>query len=215
MIRTNVVKLTVIPAMAFRQKLPSGDIGILIVKPGVSQPGMATISKKTGEPVPAANTPAKGYPKEAFEEAIRLTAGMPYRKLGNIKVTAEFLEEPAEDQSEAVKEEVVVDSEDYRKITEHFTDDSGKLSYSLINKEFIQFAKRSTIVQTMIQDGDKEDDIVNYIVANKFRNITGNDDLSDEQVQKIVELLDEVSPQSVFKELKSEIRKDLRDAKNK
>ena len=40
MIRTNVVNLTVIPAIAYRQKLPSGGSGVTILRYAVEQPGI-------------------------------------------------------------------------------------------------------------------------------------------------------------------------------
>ena len=43
----------------------------------------------------------------------------------------------------------------------------------------------------------------------KFRNVTGNKDLTDEQVLKMAELLDEVSPKGVFKDLTADIRAQL------
>ncbi len=59
MIRTNVVKLATIPAIAFRQKLTAGGSGITILRPDVKQPGIASISTKTGEAIPAKNTDVK------------------------------------------------------------------------------------------------------------------------------------------------------------
>ena len=83
MIRTNSVTLTALPeAIAYRRKLPSGGSAIVIVRGDMTQPGIAGISKSTGEPIIAANTPKDTYPAEAFQEAIELTAGMPYRKQG-------------------------------------------------------------------------------------------------------------------------------------
>ena len=49
----------------------------------------------------------------------------------------------------------------------------------------------------------------------KFRTITGNGDLIDEQALKMAELLDEVSPKGVFKELNAEIRAKLGKGKKK
>lgn len=59
MIRTNVVKLETMQAFAYRQKLKAGDLCIVIVKPDVQQPGMAGVSRKTGEPVLTKNTDPK------------------------------------------------------------------------------------------------------------------------------------------------------------
>jgi len=120
-------------------------------------------------------------------------------------------EAPAE--GEAVEEEIVVDSTDYQKIVDHYTDKNGKLSYQLLNKEMIQFAHRSSRVRKMLSDGVSEDAIRLYIAGVRFRSITEDPGLTDAQVLAITELLDEVSPKGVFKELNSEIRKELKSAK--
>ena len=205
MIRTKVVNLTKIKGIAFRQKLPSGGSGIVILREGVAQPGIASISKTSGEAIPTANTPTDVYPPDVFKEAISLTAGLPYKKLGKVELSDEIaVEEPAERQ---VEEEVIVDSEEYAKIVEKYTDKNGKLSYELLNKDMIKFAYSSSVVRKMVQDGESDDEIRLYIAGTKFRKITGNPELSDAQVLKIVELLDEVSPKGVFKEFNEELRK--------
>lgn len=43
-------------------------------------------------------------------------------------------------------------------------------------------------------DGKTAVTIKNYVVANKLRNITGNDKLTSKEIKKMVEMLDEVSP---------------------
>ena len=208
MYRTNAVKLSVIPALAYRQRLTSGGSGITILRPDAKQPGIASISKTSGEAIPAANTPEKLYPAEAFAEAIALTAGMPYRKQKNIRVTEAMVAEPIGEETE--EKDVVIDSSDYQKIVEHYTDKNGKLSYDLINRDMIKFAHSSSIVREMIAEGEGAANIRGYITGMKFRNITENRDLTDDQVQKISELLDEVSPKGVYKELNSELRKLLK-----
>lgn len=214
MIRTNVVKLTTIPAIGFRQKLTAGGSGITILRPDAKQPGIASISKTSGEAIPSKNTDTKLYPLEAFKEVMNLTLGMPYKKQGNVKVTADMVAVPAEEtKEEPVEEEVIVSSEDYDKIVSQYLDKNGVLSYDLMNRDFIRFMKSSTIVNEMIVERSSEKMIRSYIVGNRFRNITGNDDLTDREIAKIVELLDEVSPRGVFKELNSEIRKALGSAK--
>lgn len=207
MVRTNVVKLTVIPAIAFRQRLTAGDTGIVIMRADASQPGIASISKTSGKAIPAANVDQKLYPEEAFDEALKLTVGMPFRKQKNVKITEDLQPVPVDDESGKIEEEVVVDSAEYQKIVDAYTDKNGKLSYDLMNKDFIKFAHSSSIVRKMIEDGKSTAAIRNYIVSNKFRNIAGNDKLDSKQLKKIVDMLDEVSPKGVFKELNAEIRK--------
>ena len=210
MIRTNVVALTSVPGVAFRQKLSSGGSGIVILREGCQQPGIASISKTSGEAIPAKNNPKKMYPKEAFQEAIALTSGLPYKKQGSVRLQEKKLSYEAPAEAEAVEEEVIVDSEDYRKIVDRYTDKNGKLSYPLLNKDMIQFAHRSSIVRKMQAEGESVDSIRLYITGTKFRNITGDPGLTDAQVLVITELLDEVSPKGVFKDLNSELRKQLK-----
>lgn len=174
------------------------------------------MSKTSGEPIVSTNTPADLYPVEAFKEALELTAGMPYRKQGKPRIVAqdlqveapqvevEIVDEPAEPEVE-----VVVDSSEYQAIVDAYTDKKGKLSYDLLNKELIQFAHGSDMVRRMIEAGEPEDKIRLYVVGTRFRAVTGNKDLSDEQVLAMAALLDEVSPKGVFKEFNSELRKTL------
>ncbi|MDO4404049.1 MAG: hypothetical protein Q4C09_03320 [Atopobiaceae bacterium] len=216
MIRTSSVKLTVIPAIAYKEKHPAGGSAIVILRADATQPGIATISKTSGEPIIASNTPAEGFPKEAFEEAIALTSGMPYYKKGKPTVVAQDLElqeaaaveepaaEEAEDQDTDLED--IADSAEYKAILYAFTDKNGKISYEHVNKEMIQFAHSSEMVGRMIAAGESDDAIRLYIVGTKFRNISGNKDLTDEQVLKIAELIDEASPKGIFKELNAEIR---------
>ena len=208
MIRTNVVTLTVIPAIAYRQKLPSGGSGITIYRYDTVQPGIASISKSTGKAIPAANTSRKLFPQKAFSEAIELTAGLPYKKQKGVRVAEEKVVEVEDTADEAVAaaDAAVIDSADYEKIVAKFTDKKGKLSYDLLNRELIKYAKKSAQVRSMIESKATAVEICFEIAKAKFKEITENALLSDDQIRKAIELLDEVSPKGVFKELNSEIR---------
>ena len=212
MIRTDVVKLSVIKGFAYREKLASGGFGIVILRKDAAQPGIASVSKTSGEPVPAANTPKKLYPQEAFAEAVSLTAGLPYRKQGAVRIKGEkAASDPVP--KETAPEEVVVDSADYIKIVAKYTDKAGKLSYELLNKDMIKFAHSSSTVRKMIEEGAKPKDISLYVVGTKFRGITRNAKLSDAQVKEITDLLDGVSPKGVLKEFNAELRRALKSGR--
>ncbi len=214
MIRTDVVDLTVIAAVAYRQKLNAGGSGIVILREDTAQPGIASISKTSGEPIPTVNTPAEMYPAEAFREAITLTAGLPYKKRGAVKLaSAAKAATNVEEESAPEEVEVVVDSAEYQKIVDRYTDRSGKLSYALLNKDMIRFLHASSVSRRMIAEGAKAEEIRMYAAATKFRNVSGNRELTEAQVGKVIELLDEVSPRGVFKEFNDEIRRALKDAK--
>lgn len=209
MIRTETVSLTTIRATAYRQKLPSGGSGIVILRENALQPGIASISKTSGEPIPTSNTSAKLFPKKAFQEAMQLTAGLPYRKRGAPALIAAPAPEIPEEKDEPALE-AALDSKEYEKIVDTYTDKDGKLSYALLNRDLIKFAHCSSKVRDMIAGKAAEDDIRLYIVRTKFANITGNRNLTDAQVLKMAELLDEVSPKGVFRELNEELRRQLK-----
>lgn len=213
MIRTKTVTLSTIKAIAFRQKLTSGGSGITIMRDDCKQPGIASISNKTGEPIPTANTDLEKYPLEAFKEAMELTNGFPYKKQKGVKVNEKMFPEETVEVNE--EEEVIIDSDEYNKIIDKYTDKTGKLSYDLMNNDFIKFAKSSTIVNKMVEERKSLASIRNYIISNRLKNITGNDDLTSKELKKIVEMLDEVSPKGVYKELNNELKKMLNVNKRK
>ncbi|MBO7677818.1 MAG: hypothetical protein J6S49_09955 [Erysipelotrichaceae bacterium] len=215
MIRTKAVKLSVIPAIAFRQKLGTGGSGVTIIRSDTTQPGMAAISRTSGEAIPNKQTDLKLYPMEAFAEALELTKGLPYKKQKGAKANEKlFMEEHKED-DKFEEEEVIIDSAEYQKIIDRYSDKNGKLSYDLMNKDFIKFLKSSSVVRDMVAEGKSAAAIRNYVISHKIRNITGNDQLSAKELKKIVELLDEVSPKGVYKELDNEIRRMLTANKKK
>ncbi|RUR53201.1 hypothetical protein [Vreelandella populi] len=207
MIRTIMVELSTIEAAAYRQKLRGGHSGIVIMRYDTDQPGIATVNRKSGEPDPSHNTDLKLFPLEAFNEAMELTSGMPYSRRGKVKLSAE--KEDANAQEETAEELATVDSDEYEAIVEAYTNRKGELSYELLNKDFIQFAKSSRVISDMVANRALEDDIRDHVVKVKLESITGNRELTVAQTQRIVEMLDEVSPRHVFKELNDEIRKML------
>ena len=209
MIRTDTVTLTAIPATAYRQKLPAGGSGIVILREGARQPGIASLSKTSGEAIPTANTPAKLYPKKAFDEAIALTAGLSYSKRS---APAPAEPEPADPKAaaKAAAMESMAESAEYGKIVEHYTDKTGRFSYELLNKDLIQLAHRSSKVREMIEEKATLDRLRIYVVGTKFRTISGNHDLSNNKIRMMVELLDGIYPKSVLKELTEDLKQRLK-----
>ena len=183
----------------------------MILRENTAQPGIPSISKTSGEAIPTANTPKRLYPKKAFQEAMELTAGLPYKKQGSVKLDRElFAAEPEPEAEGPVEEEAIVDSAEYQKIIDQYTDKNGKLSYALLNKAMIRFSYSSSKVRQMVRAEESVEAIRLYTVGTKFRNITGNKNLTDAQVLKMEDLLDEVSPKGVFKEFNEEIRRQLK-----
>jgi hypothetical protein len=202
-IRTKIVELSTIEAAAYRQKLRDGKSGIVILRYDMSQPGLASVDRRTGTPEPSVNTSLEVFPIAAFQEAIELTSGMPYSRRGAVKLTGN---QAAVDTDEELPEELaIVDSAEYEAIVKAYTNKKGELSYQLLNKDFIQFAKSSKIVADMVANRASMDEIRDYVVRVKLESLTGNRELTLAQTKQIVEMLDEVSPRYVFRELNDEI----------
>lgn len=111
--------------------------------------------------------------------------------------------------------EAVVDSAEYQRVVDAYSDKDGRLSYTLLNKDLIQTAKASGQVRLMIEDHASLEEIRLQVVKAKLRSVSRNPALTDEQVQLMIELLDEISPKGVLRPLNEEIRKWLRDGKMK
>ncbi|HIK43527.1 MAG TPA: hypothetical protein IGR64_01430, partial [Leptolyngbyaceae cyanobacterium M65_K2018_010] len=173
---------------------------------------LATINRKTGEPDPAPHTNLEQFPLAAFQEAIELTAGMPYSRRGAVKLSGESVASEAPEE-ESAEELATVNSAEYEAIVQAYTNKKGELSYDLLNKDFIQFAKSSKIVADMVANRASVDEIRDHIVKVKLESLTGNRDLTVAQTQRIVDMLDEVSPRYVFRELNDEIIRMLSQAK--
>ncbi|MDR0197176.1 MAG: hypothetical protein LBI36_03020 [Oscillospiraceae bacterium] len=207
-IRTKAVELSVIPAIAYKQKL-SGGSGIKILRLDKDVSAVCTIDRRTGETKPYGKVDGKLFPIEAFDEALEMTSGMPYSARGNISLDVSKYEPP---KSEVLPEEEtdMVDSDEYNAITERYSDEKGKLNYALMNKDFMQFAAKSKTVSEMLASGAKADDILLFIVKSRATFVSGKKkSLDDKQVSALIETLDEINPRSAFKELKDYIKKRL------
>lgn len=211
MIRTKVVELSTIEAIAYRQKLRGGKSGVVVIRSDTSQPGLAMLNSRTGEPSVPKHIPLDLYPLEAFQEALELTSGLPYTARGKVKLVAE--PEAEKEVQETPEEKEAVSSKEYGAVIRAYTNKRGELSYDLLNKDFIQFAKSSKTVGKLVGEGASVEEIRDHIVKAKLETLTGNRRLTAGQIRSIVEVLDAVSPRNVFRELTSELRKMLAKAK--
>ncbi len=219
-IRTRLVELSSLEAVAYRQKLRGGQVGVVILRQDVPQPGLALLNRQSGSADPAHNTPSDLYPLEAFEEAIELTSGLPYSSRGPVRSpaavgagTGEEGPVPAELGEDASPEAVAtVRSADYGAIVKAYTNKKGELSYELLNKALIQAGRSNPFVATMVANGASLEEIRDHVVKANFEAVTGNRSLSQDEVTRIVELLDEVSPRSVLREFNDDLRNLLAEA---
>lgn len=205
-IRTKAVELTSIPAIAFKQKLAAGGAGVKLMRLDAEAAAVATVDKRTGEAVAYGNFDEVLFPGEAFEEAIELTAGLPYSSRGNIKLAVQ--EQPEAEEEIAPEKPDMVESDEYRAIVERYSDEKGRLNYALMNKDFIQFAAKSKVVADMAANKALTDDIVTFVIKSRAALMAGKkESLDDQQAAALIETIDEIDPRSAFKELKAYINR--------
>ena len=207
-IRTKAVELSVIPAIAYKQKIQEG-CAIKILRLDKNESAVCTIDKRTGDTVAYGKVDEKLFPAEAFDEAAELTCGAPYTARGNITIDVSKYEPPAED---VLPEEKIdmVDSDEYNAIVERYTDEKGRMNYALMNKDFMQFSAKSKVVSEMLSNKATVDEILLFIVKSRATFIAGKkQSLDDKEVAALIETLNEIDPRSAFKELKAWIKKQL------
>ena len=219
-VRTTAVELTVIPAIAYKQKISSGGAGIKIYRLDQDVSTVFTFDRRTGEAKPFKKYDADLFPDEAVNEAMELTSGLPYTARGKLKIT---VFEETKDRDDTADEDVaetetekidMVNSEEYNAITQRYADEKGKINYQLMNKDFIQFASKSKVVATMVAEKASVEDILIFIVKSRATFLSGKkDSLSDKEVAALIETLDEIDPRSAFKEVSLHIRRLLSKSK--
>jgi hypothetical protein len=222
-IRTRLVELSSLEAVAYRQKLRGGQAGVVILRHDSAQPGLALLNRHSGEADLAAHTPAALFPPEAFQEALELTAGLPYSSRGPVRSPAAVpgaaagaptaAAEPSPlDEEHSTEELATVNSADYAAIVKAYTNKKGELSYELLNKALIQAARSNPYVAEMVARHAPLEEIRDHVVKANFEAVSGNRFLSVDEVHRILELLDDVSPRSVLRELNEDLRKMLGEA---
>lgn len=212
-IRTKVVELTTLPALAYKLKLRTGGAGIKLHFTNEDATAFAEIDKRTGEVVLDALTASAPGLQEGFEEAQELLMGLPYSARGKVKIMITDAcedEEISEDEAQIVTAACMVNSDEFRAITERYSDESGKINYALMNKQFIQFASSSSTVRDLCAKREKSNAILLFVLKNRAAFLANKrEHLPDDQAQALLDALNEINPRSAFKELNLHLRKML------
>jgi len=212
-IRTKVVELSNVPALAYKIKLRQGGSGIKLHFTNEDATAFAEIDKRTGEVVLDPLTESSPLLQEGFEEAQELLAGLPYSARGKVKilVTQECEEEEiSEEAAKTVTAACMVNSDEFIAITDRFSDENGKMNYALMNKQFIQFASSSSTVRDLCAKKEKSNAILLFVLKNRAAFLANKrEHLPDDQAEALLDALNEINPRSAFKELSLHIRKML------
>jgi len=211
-IRTKAVELSTIPAIAYKMKLASGGAGLKIMRIDQELSASASVDKRTGTPVAFSQADEDLFPNEAFDEALELTSGLPYSARGKIRLTvveqAEVDEVSEDDAAGNMVKRDMVASDEYEAIVERYSDEAGKMNYALMNKDFIQFASKSKVVQEMVANKSLTDEIMLFVIKSRAAFIADKkESLNDAETAALIETIDEIDPRSAFKGLTTHINK--------
>jgi len=208
MIRTEIVKLNSMTGLAYKQKLTAGGTGLAIITP--NDRAAFSINKRDGSVVPYGEVDAITFTGEVIEEALELTKGLPYRRLG--KVTKVYDDSHCDETSAELETEddepsvCVIASKEYAGFIKEYTDKNGKFSYQLMNRDLMKFADRSSVVDNMVSEGESGDAILRYIVRSKVVSIARTKAVEDAFLTTFIETFDSMNTRSAFKELNAHIR---------
>jgi len=211
-IRTKVVELEMIPAVAYKIKLKSGGSGIKMHRTDQDMTVFAEVDKRTGDIIISGKIDEALFPYPAFDEAMDTLAGLPYSARGKVKIMVsddveddEVCTDNADEVPTACK---MLESDEFKALVDRFSDETGKLNYALMNKQFMQFAQSSRVVGDMIGKRESENDIRMFILKNRAAHLANKrEHLSDDEAKALLEALNEINPRSAFKELNLYLRK--------
>jgi len=208
MIRTEIVKVKSLKGIAFKQKLTSGGTGITIITP--DDKAVFTINKRDGTCSPYGPVNGEVFTGAVVDEAIELTRGLPYKRLGAISKVYEdrHVDEGSVDLEEG-DEKLDIDvmaSAEYKEFIANYTDKRDRFSYQLMNRDLMQFAAKSRVVSKMLSDKDNVDDIVRYVIKSKAADLCRNKGMSDEMLSVFIDTFDSMDTRSAFKELRAYLR---------
>jgi hypothetical protein len=207
-IRTKAVELTTVPAIAYKQKLKSGGAGITLIRLDRDARAVATIDRRRDDFVPYGTYDENLFPAEAFDEAFELVSGLPYAAMAKIKITATEAADqediPCETLENSKETPSMCGSDEYKAIVDRYSDESGKMNFALMNKDFMNFTKSSKVVADMMGKNAGADDIVLFVVKNRAAFIANKKEhVTDEEANALIDTLNEINPRSAFKDLKA------------
>jgi len=202
-IRTPIVELTKIPAMAYKFKMKAGGAGLKIIYEGTDNTESFVISRR-GELVA---TRDENPVSEAALEAFELTRGLPYSARGKVK--AVFVADADEDEAvEDTPEYNMIESAEYKAWIDAYTGDNFKMNYTKLNKDLIQFAAKNKTVANMVADREDRDAILRRIIQIQTSNLTKDrEHMSPERTDALMATLEELDERSAFKDIKLHIQK--------
>ncbi|MCL2665895.1 MAG: hypothetical protein FWE82_09795 [Defluviitaleaceae bacterium] len=210
-IRTKAIELDTIPAIAYKIKLASGGSGIKLHRTDREDTVFTVVDKRTGGAVIDAGIDPDLFPEAAFDEAIETLAGMPYSSRGKVKLEITEKKDDEEvdaDEDDQPDEIDMLSSPEFKAVIERYSDETGRINYVLMNKQFIQFAAGSKVVNEMVSKKATVEEIVLFVLKNRAAFLAGRKDfVSDDEAKALYAVIDEIDPRSAFKELSLHIRR--------
>ena len=202
-IRTSVVELTKVQALAYKYKMSSGGAGLKIIYEGTDNTETFTISRRGELVASSAQHPINDAAKEAFE----LTLGLPYSARGKVK--AILIADADEDEAPPETPQYnMIESAEYKAWVSAYIGDNSKMNYAKMNKDLIQFAAKNKTVAQMVAEKETREAVLRRIVQIQTSNLTKNKEyMTHDATDALIDTLEELDARSAFKEIKLHIQK--------
>jgi hypothetical protein len=202
MIRTKLVELETIPAIAYREKLITGDEVIAIIREDNPKIALRTIDRLTRKLIfEVSEENNSNYPANSFQEAYQITQGFPYE----IRPAISLFQEEDLNESEGMIE--LLKSTIYQLLLQKYKM-AGLWNMEPWNDELILFMKTGTWLKDFLQNGYEESEVFIYVVK-ETANLLGEekDEITRNQAALLINLVESCFVENPFKKAKEYLSK--------
>jgi len=219
--RTKTTNLEADNYIAYKVKLSAGGQGLYLINTTKQTTASYTINKRDGLPVPYSKMETDDFPPEIVMKAIKTLTGERFQLQPVVNVATQIMNPRTEETpADEIWEEFACMSEreEFEVIIQEYMDSKGKLDLKRLNKELIQFSRRSKAVEKLIgavNDGmwslDAIDEILAYILKSKAADmLKQRDRMTEQEALRLVEALNAIAGRQALKELQADLRNRIR-----
>lgn len=199
MIRTKLIYIEQHNVAAYRQKVPTGGFGVVVIDKNGTHVGVANINRKTGKPVNIKKN-SDTIADEVFFSAAAATKSLEYYVLAPVNLSGVFaFPEEIPDDAVCLKESIVAQFDEF---VAKFTDSDDNFAPEKMNINFMQFTARSKVVSQMINtEGCTVEEAVKCILKIKAAEIARIILPCKGYAEALIDMLNDLSGRDAFKEL--------------
>jgi len=207
--------------LAYKVKLSAGGYGLYMINLGKHTTASFTINKRDGLPVPYHKMEMDDFPADMVMEAINTLKGERFSLQPIVNAATHIKNaKPEEVCADELWDDFACMSErdEFDVIVKEYMDKKGKLDIKRLNKDLIQFSRRSKVVDKMISaiaDGkwstDALDEIMAFILKSRAADmLKKRDNMTEQEALRLVAALDAMAGRQALKDLKVDLRNRVR-----